>query len=61
VSITPARVAGTEIVRVTWEKIDFYHQPAKTSFTANANQSDESNTPARVTGTEIARVTWEKN
>jgi len=41
-------------------KIDFYHQPAKTSFTANANQSNESITTARVAGTEIARVTGKK-
>jgi len=73
-SITPARVAGTEIARVTGEKIDFYHcgklnfttvenKPAKTSFTTNANQSNESITPvpACVAGTEIARVTGEKN
>ena len=70
-SITPARVAGTEIARVTGEKNDFYHcgklnfttvenKPAKTSFTANANQSNESITPACVAGTEIARVTGKK-
>jgi len=32
------------------------NKPAKASFTANANQSNESITPARVAGTEIARV-----
>ena len=36
------------------------NKPAKTSFTANANQSNESITPARVAGTEIARVTGKK-
>jgi len=34
--------------------------PTKTSFTANANQSNKSISPARVEGTEIVRVTGEK-
>jgi len=34
--------------------------PTKTSFTANANQSDESVIIARVADTEVARVTGEK-